>query len=214
MVPRLMFEPRTTTQTDGKDAGIIMIVAELFILRESISVQRTPQYFYLLHEYSRGMGVVVDQPGTCQSIVSFLWVQCPLLFVLYSSLPEPISPEVSLTTAPASDWFTAFFAILKISIVIFMFREPSFQPLCFQGFCLLLAISAVLTHWLTILAFALVSQSLGNAEVWTTSAKDSFFSKKFSGLDSDGDGAMSSFLFTSSPQAPQQFPVHVSLRPA
>jgi hypothetical protein len=84
-----------------------MIVAELFILPESISVECTPQYSYLLDEYSRGIGVVVDQLGACHtmgSIVLSLWVQRPLFFVPFSALPEPISPNISLTTTPASDW--------------------------------------------------------------------------------------------------------------
>ena len=107
-----------------------MIVAKLFIPRESISVQCAVNVL----TYWMSMAVVVDQLGTChtmRSIVLSLWVQRPLLFVLYSSLPEPISPNISLTAAPASDGCTEFFAISKISIRIFVFRESSFQPLPF-----------------------------------------------------------------------------------
>ena len=156
------------------------------------------------------MGVVVDQLGTCHTVLSLRPSQCLLLFFLYSSLPEPGSPNISLTTPPASDWCTEFFAISKTSIRIFVFRGSSFQPLPFQRFCLL-AISVVLIHWLVILVFALVSQSQCNAKVWTTSVTDGFFLKEIQWL-----GLLLSTL-TSSPQAPQRFPVmfrYVRLKPA
>ena len=160
------------------------------------------------------MGIVVDQLGTChtmRSIVLSLWAQRPLLFVLYSSLPaEPISPNISLTTSPVSDWCTEFFAISKVSVILFVFHEFSFQPLSFQGFCLL-AISIVLIYWLTILVFALVRQSQGNAKVWTTLVTDGFFLKEIHWL-----GLLISTL-TSSPQAPQRFPAmfrQVRFKPA
>ena len=105
-----------------------MIVVETFIPCESISVQCALNVL----TYWMSMAVVVDQLGTCLtmgSIVLSLWVQRPLLFVPYYSLSGPIAPNISLTTAPASDWCTEFFAISKISTILFVFREPSFQPL-------------------------------------------------------------------------------------
>ena len=71
-----------------------MIVAELFILCELISIQEYPQYWR--------SKVVIWVLWLTNSVLVILFypsgprVQRPLLFVLYSSLPEPISPNSSL----------------------------------------------------------------------------------------------------------------------
>lgn len=90
-------------------------------------------------------------------VIWVLWLTNSILVMQWGQLFYPFGCSVlfySIYIAPDSDWCTEFFAIEKLSIVIWVF---------------------LLIYWLTILVSAVVSQSRGNSKVWTTPVKEAVF---------------------------------------